>query len=216
MRRFERLWEKVQEEIPGARVLQRSESTFLKVIFGVLGFLVKLFTLWRVKPNWSGFTTTISRTMYVPDGFWEDGKDWDDERRYRLLRHELVHMRQFREWPMKFLARPWLWPINAVIMGFCYIFAFPVIWTFRAKFEREGYTQSMLTRYEIRGNRSANQKKWYAEHMGKTFGTSVYFWMWTRKAAEKWAMETMEKIERGEIRNDRDNVDYWPVPITRS
>ena len=201
--RFDRLWDAVHKEIPGARILNKKNSAFMRVTFAVLTFLVKVFTLGQGKADWSGYTTTIWRTMYVPEDFFY----WSDEDKYRLLRHELVHLRQFRRWPMSFLD-PYLWRVNALIMSFCYIFVFPVILTFRAKFERAGYTQSMLSWYEIHGF-STRYRVQKAMQMGVTFGGSPYLFMWRTTPAKIWAYDTMDAIANGDITNDKDNVDTW-------
>lgn len=202
--RFDLLWAAVRIEIPGARIVRKSDSWFMGAAFGLLKLLTTAFTLGRAKPNRSTFTTTIWRTLYVPDNFWERS----DEDRYRLLRHELVHLRQFRRWPSEFLGKRGVWRINAVIMSFCYLFVFPVKWTLRAKLEREGYVQSMLSWYELHDF----DDEWcnrYIEKMGKAFGGAVYAYMWNGTDARSWARATMHDIETGYIKNDRDNVDRW-------
>lgn len=205
MNKFDLLWESVKEEIPGARVILKKDSKFMSVLFFVLTWLVKIFTFGKGKSNWDGFTTTVWRTMYVPDDFWE----WTDASRYRLLRHELVHMRQFRNWPMKFLGKKGWWRINAVLMGFSYIFLpLPVFWTLRAKFEREGYLQSMLSYYELYGYTSVVRQR-YTEWMGDVFGGSTYFFMWTKGKAKKWAEKTLDDIENKKIINAFDDVLKW-------
>jgi hypothetical protein len=202
--RFDELWAKTQKEIPGARIVMHKDSTLRKVIFGLLKALVWVFTFGKGRTNWDTFTTTISRTLYVPDTFWW----WSDEDRYRLLRHELVHLRQVRSWPFPFLNHWGVWRINSLIFGICYLLVLPVRWTLRAKFEREGYTQTMLVWWELheRWNNSEAVER-YVAWMVKTFGTSVYFFMDSKKHAEKWARETIEKIKKGEITNDRDRID---------
>lgn len=203
-RRFEHLWERTKAEIPGARIVNKKNSAFMQTIFTVLTFLVKVFTLGRGKADWSGYTTTIWRTMYVPADFFH----WRDEDKYRLLRHELVHLRQFRRWPLAFLEP--VWPVNAVIMSFCYILVLPVILTFRARFECAGYTQSMLSWFEIHKEFTPHYRAAKADQMADTFGGSAYFFMSTRNKSRTWAHKTMDNIELGDISNEHDNVDAWP------
>ena len=83
MTRFERLWERTQKEIPGVRIVLRKDSVFLGFIFGLLSLPAKL--LGRPPKDYSGFSTTIGRTLYSPDDFW----DWGDDAKYERLRHEL-------------------------------------------------------------------------------------------------------------------------------
>lgn len=208
--RFDKLWRRTQQEIPGVRIILHSESRLRRLLFWLLSMSVSLFSFGKADTDWSSYTSTIGRTLYVPDTFWE----WSDVERYVLLRHELVHLRQFRCWPFPFLGVAGLWRINAFVTGMCYLFfPIPVFWTFRAKFEREGYTQSMLTYWEVwRSWRSMDSWDRYVLHMEDTFGGSRYFWMWTRDRARRWAISTLGDIVSGRIVNTRDDVDGWDEP----
>ena len=201
--RFDRLWARTQREIPGARIVLRKDSTFLAVVFGALGWLLKVVTFGKKKIDYSAFATTIGRTLYMPDGYlW-----WDDVEKYRRLRHELVHLRQFRCWPFPFLGHRGVWRINAVLMGLCYLLVLPAFLTMRAHFERAGYTQTMLVRWEMGGLRSTRDRERHIAWLVRTFSTGKYFWMSTAKRTKKWASTTMLQIMDGEICNDRDDVD---------
>lgn len=202
---FQILWDKTCKEIPGARIVMKKDSLFMTIVFGFLKAMVFVFTLGQGRKEWDGFTSTIWRTMYVPDS-WESR---NPTRKYMTLRHELMHMRQFRNWPLKFLGRTkHLWRINAIITSVCYLFLpLPVFFTFRAKFEREGYTQSMLVRHELFESwNDEKDRKDYQDFMVKTFGTSTYMWMWFKGRARKWAVKTMDDISYGKITNYTDRV----------
>jgi hypothetical protein len=67
----------------------------------------------------------------------------------------------------------------------------------------------MLSWYETHDGFTDAFINYYAERMEITFGTSVYFFMSTRKRARRWALATMAEIKSGAITNDRDNVDTW-------
>jgi len=197
MGRYERLKLRVEAEIPGVKIIRHQDSYFLRT----LHLLLRLLSLGKFDP--SGFTTTIGRRMYVPNG-------WDmrsDLGRYSTLRHELVHMRQFRQWPMKFLDLPVLRLINFFIFSFCYLLVLPARLTLRSRFEREAYTQTLLVQYEVEGSFSLRTAQRLVARMGSHFGGSAYFFMWNSAAARKWAATTMEAIERGEITNTLDRVD---------
>jgi hypothetical protein len=202
--RFDRLWERTQQEIPGARITLRKDSTLLKVIFGSLCWLIRVVTLGKVKPDYSGFATTLGRAIYMPDSFpW-----WSDDSKYVRLRHELIHLRQFRRWPFRCLDRRGVWRINALIMGFCYLLVLPVRWTFRAKFEREGYAQTILVKVET-GTLGNTERlvAWIAE----TFSTSKYAWMDSHTHAYEWADGVLQAALLEKFTNDHDNVDRWPT-----
>jgi hypothetical protein len=148
--------------------------------------------------DYSTFHTTIFSTMYT-------GPRWEkmsDTQRYRLLRHEKKHIEQAHCFP---LGRR-LWPVNHLLWAFCYLLVLPFFLTFRAKFEREGYTQSLLVDFEENGLISERDMEENARWKAKTFGGSAYAWMWRGSAAYAWAMDTQRKINAGEITNRLDRV----------
>ena len=194
LNRYELLADKVRRDFPRFTVKKRDES-WLRWIFWVLQHLTG--------QNYDSFTTTIFSTMYV-------GATWDrkpNDARYELLRHEKVHIEQFHNFP---LGRK-LWPVNHVLMSLCYLFVLPVFWTFRAKFERAGYTQSLLVQFELGGELTQKHMEHNAAWIAETFGGPAYFFMWRKKAAYAWAMETQRKINAGKIANHRDRVDALRV-----
>ena len=187
--RYEVLANRVKSEFPRFNVKERDKSW----LFPIFWLLKKI-----TSQDYKTFTTTIFSTMYV-------GPTWEkksDEQKYRTLRHELVHIRQFHCFP---LGR-WAWPVNHLLMSLCYLLLLPVLWTFRAKFEREGYTQSLLVEFELKGPISENRKEDNARWMAQTFGGGAYALMWTKKKAYAWAMDVQRKINAGEITNPRDRV----------
>lgn len=192
--RYQVLLENFKKEYPRFKVKDRN-GTWVQGVLSILG----VFT----RQKYAGFTTTIGTTMYV-DRSWTNRRS---DSKYQTLRHEIQHVRQFHRWPMPFLDHAVIWRINALIMGLCYLFVLPAIWTLRAKFEREGYTQTLLVEKEIKGSISEDRMEANARRLAKTFGGSAYFFMWRKKAAYEWAMETQRKINAGEITNQRDRVD---------
>jgi len=189
MNRYELLLKKTRDEYPRFTLKERDKS-WLRLPFRILK---------KVTGNsYRTFTTTIFSTMYV-------GETWDEktpDQKYKTLRHERKHIDQFHCWP---LGR-WAWPLNHLLMALCYMLVLPVILTFRAKFEREGYTETLLVLHELNGDFADQEMERLATWLAKTFGTSTYLWMWRKKAAYAWAMDTMRKINAGEIRNP-DRID---------
>lgn len=189
---YEALLAKVQQEIPGARVIRKSDSRFMRFLAWIV------INIFRNKNFLTSFTTTISRTVYVPDNFF----DRTDSERYMTLRHELMHLRQFRNWPFKFLGRPYLWVVNLLIMSFCYLLVFPIWVTLRSKFEKEGYEQTLLSRHELGYINDEFQVTW----MINTFAGPSYLYMDTRPSIEKWVRKTIEDINAGKIVNEKDRI----------
>ena len=174
--------EQIQEEIPGFRIMLRKDSKFLSLLFKVLSSVTK--------KSYGDYATTIGRTFYVPDDFWKR----EEFTQYTVLSHEFMHLRQFRNWPFKFLGRGRFWGINACIMSFCYLFVLPVFCTFRAKFEREGYKQTLLCFWRNGNLTTEEERHKTAEWIASTFSSSAYFYMWTHKKAYDWARQCIREF----------------------
>lgn len=165
-------------EYPRLSIAVRSES-WLAPFFWVLEKVTRR--------NYDSFVTTVFSTIYV-------GDDWDEESlkaKARVLRHELVHVRQFHCWP---LGRK-LWPVNHVLMALAYLFLLPVLWTMRAKFEREAYTETLLDIAERDGPQTEASMDRTARWLSDIFGGPSYLFMWRRKSAYEWAMDTQRRID---------------------
>ena len=188
--RFAVLSLQAKAKFPRFTVKERSKS-WLAPIFWLLQKITRM--------DYSTFTTTIFSTMYV-------GTDWgasSSTSKYKTLRHELRHIRQFHCWPLGRRA----WPINHVLTALAYLLVLPVLWTLRAMFEREGYTQTLLVEYELNGPFTDTRMEENARWMADTFGGSAYLFMWRKSAAYAWAMETQRAINAGEIRNSEERVE---------
>lgn len=201
MDRFQKLSEKVLLEFPKFQVRVMS-----KTWLGTLMRWMSVFT----KAQVGTVTTTIGSTIYVPD----DWDAWAPDARYGTLRHELMHIRQFHSWPLGSGApgATGFWhrvrvALNHVMMGFAYIALMPALWTMRARFEREGYTQTLLVHRELYGEPNQMTMESKATWMAELFGGPSYFWMWRKAAAQQWAMDTQRKINAGMLWNPRDRVD---------
>lgn len=188
--RYEQLYQKIKGEFPEFRI-RRRRDTWARIPFRILHKITGV--------DYSRFLFTWWSTVYV-------GSSWgtaSPNSKYVLLRHELVHVRQFHSFP---LGRK-LWILNHVLMPLLYLLALPVRWTIRARLEREAYTQSLLAEKEISGHLSEHRMEQNAKRLSRTFGGASYAWMWTMDKAYEWAMQTQHKINKGEIRNDVDRVD---------
>lgn len=192
--RFQVLLDRTKEEYPRFNIKKRDKS-WLRPIFWLLGLITRR--------DYSTFTTTIFSTMYVGPT-WKD-KSLDDK--YKLLRHEKKHVKQAHDFPLGRRA----WPINHLLWAICYLLVLPAILTFRAKFEREGYTETLLVQYELEGRLSDLEMVRNALWLAETFGRSTYVFMWRKDVAYEWAMETQRGINAGEIMNPVDRVEELRV-----
>jgi hypothetical protein len=85
-----------EPQYPKFRILRKDQSRFQRAIHQALIVL----TLGQMRSYLNSFETTIGSTVYVtPD--WEE---LVEDRRYVLLRHEAVHLQQFRVYSLPGMA----------------------------------------------------------------------------------------------------------------
>jgi hypothetical protein len=127
------------------------------------------------------YVTTLGHTIYVPDNF---GRRHPDQA-WQVLRHELVHVRQFERWG-------WLGMI--VIYGF---FPLPagLAWG-RARLEWEAYRETLRAIAESRGIAAARSPKLH-RHLVARFTGPDYGWMWPfPRTVQGWIDQALDEIER--------------------
>ena len=89
---YDRLVADLRREFPRLRIIRKHESRMHRAIHH---FLVAI-TFGGMRKYLDGYQTTIGSTIYVT-------RDWDDrpaEIRYVTLRHEAIHLRQFRKYTL--------------------------------------------------------------------------------------------------------------------
>jgi hypothetical protein len=154
-------------EYPGFRVVKKSESRLHRAIHWSLLVL----TFGQMRTYLDSFQTTIGRTVYVTDDW--DGRDPVD--RYVTLRHEAVHLRQFRRWTLPGMALFYIFlPLP---VGLAY---------FRARFEKEAYEESIRAAAEVYGIAYVKQAR-FRDRIIEQFTSASYGWMWPfRRHLERW------------------------------
>lgn len=139
------------------------------------------------------FSTTIGNTTYVPETFGTQS----DESRWALIRHEATHTDQIHTWPLGPKV-PWL---NYLIFGFCYLLVLPVLFTFRSKFEREGYTETLIALGSLNQLATPEAIEAEAQRVAGEFYRSAYLWMWWQGPALEWARATATAASTGLLRS---------------
>lgn len=130
--------------------------------------------------DYSSYVQTIMGVIYVPHSF----EYWSMDAKEELIAHEMVHVQQQHEWPIKPLAATPLWRINAVLFSVAYLLLpLPVLWTFRAKFEAEAYQVSLLVERK-QGYLTDASREAKIERYIQRFGGGSYGWMATKKKAK--------------------------------
>lgn len=180
MTRYDSLRYEIGARWPRHRVVRRSDSSWpWKILWKVLG---------RFVPGYSvNYATTIGATTFVPDGFdW-----WPDERKWKMLRHEGVHVEQAYSWPLG----GWAGRLNAPLFSIAYLLLLPALFTLRAMFEREAYLETLVAEAEL----GTLDEEVAVAHLVKIFAGRSYAWMWTRGATERWVRRSCADVRAGRV-----------------
>ncbi len=175
--RYDTLVEALRAEIPGFRIVRKDQSRFHRAIhIALIGV-----TFGQMRTYLDSFQTTIGKTVYVT----ADWDEWTPDERYVTLRHEAVHLRQFRKYTLPVMAV--LYVLLPLPMGLAY---------FRAQFEKEAYAETVRAAAEVHGAdyaRSDHHRKYV---IGQFVGAS-YGWMWPFPAhLNRWYDRVLATIAR--------------------
>lgn len=136
-------------------------------------------TLGRMRSYLDSFHTTIRKTVYVT-------ADWDAldaDQRYVTLRHEAVHLRQFRKLTLPGMALLYL--LVPLPMGLAY---------FRAYFEKQAYAETIRAAAEVWGLDTVRAPS-YREYVIGQFTGASYGWMWPfRLGLERWYDQILASV----------------------
>lgn len=135
------------------------------------GLALRVVTFGGQRTYLTHYVTTLGHTIYVPDDFdaWPPGRAWE------VLRHELVHVRQFERWG--WLGMVVLYGILPLPMGLCW---------FRARFELEAYRETLRAIVELEGPEAARSPALRAQLVRRFTGPD-YGWMWPfPRTVERW------------------------------
>lgn len=165
----------------GATVVTKDKSFLMKAI----SMFLLIITFGGMRNFMTGFVTTIGKTVYVPS-------DWASrppQGRAITLRHEMKHLEQERR-------------LGGLLYKFLYVFVFLPggLAYYRAKFEKEGYAETMRGSAQAYGVDVLKSDKFKANIIGH-FISAEYFWMWPfKKSMERWYDATATSIVE-ELRN---------------
>jgi len=165
--RYDALVAALRAEFPAFRIVRKDRSRLQRAIHRALWAI----TLGRMTSYLDSFQTTIGRTVYVT-------ADWDDrdpDERYVTLRHEAIHLRQFRRFTLPGMAVLYL--LVPLPMGLAW---------FRAWFEKQAYAESIRAAAEVWGPDHPRQPAFRRHVIGQFLGPA-YGWMWPfRGGLERW------------------------------
>ncbi len=176
MDRYTALVEALQAEIPGFRIVRKDRSRLHRAIHVALIGV----TFGRMRSYLDSFQTTIGKTVYVT----ADWDDWPVDRRYVTLRHEAIHLRQFRKLTLPLMALIYI--LLPLPMG--------LAWG-RAWLEREAYAETIRAAAEVWGN-DAVRRLDYRNYVIDQFTGPSYGWMWPFRASlERWYDQILATLD---------------------
>lgn len=173
---YEALLAELRARHRGFRIIRKSESPVSRGLDRAL----RLITGGRQARFLDAFITTLGARVYVPDR-------WDAmpaAERYCIMRHEAVHIAQFRRftWPgmmMLYLALP----LPVVFAGG------------RALIEWQAYRETLVATWQIYGPQAARAPA-LADHIVARFTGPDYVWMWVRgKTIRRLIRQTLDQLE---------------------
>lgn len=165
--RYDALVEALRAEFPRFRIVRKDQSALHRAIDRAL----RVLTLGRMTSYLDSYQTTIGNTVYVTS----DWDAWEPDRRYVTLRHEAIHLRQFRRYTLPGMAV--LYVLLPLPMGLAW---------FRAWFEREAYAETIRAAAEVYGPGYPRRTE-YRRYVIEQFMGPSYGWMWPfRRSLERW------------------------------
>ena len=164
--RFDTLLQQAQREFRLLRVLPKRRSLLMRVLYRAV-----LMPLWN--PTFlDDYTTTLFFWVFMPQELigTDDG--------YRVLRHELVHVRD-------------AWRTGLLPFAFSYLFLLPSGLTLRAFWELRAYTETMRVEFEETGAIADDT----IDSIARQFTGLAYLWM---LPFPRWVQRILRK-RRAEI-----------------
>lgn len=166
---------RLRAELPGFRIAYKDESRWQRAI----ATLVHPFN----RRYLSDYTTVLGRTVWMPS------RDWRARQSpyalVALLRHEAVHLRDMRRFPLIF-------PLT-------YVLLLPAGLTMRALWEARAYRESMKVEAEASGAIATTT----IDALVRRFSGPEYLFMWAapravRRHFERVAAEVLAEVAQGD------------------
>jgi hypothetical protein len=165
--RLDSLLDQIRADYPKVRIIPKPESRFQRGIARTL----KIISFGQIKDYLDGYHTTVGNRIYVTG-------DWDQlsrNRRYLVLTHEMVHVRQFRRFTLPLMAL--LYVLLPLPVGLAW---------FRAHFEKQAYAEEIRAAAALYGVDHVRAAEFRADIIGQFTGPA-YGFMWPfRRAMERW------------------------------
>lgn len=167
----------LKKEFPKLRFINKRQSASQRLIDVVL----KIVTFGAQNAYLTQYVTTLGSHIFLPDG-WDERSNAE---KYIVLRHEAVHLRQFKKYT-------WL--------GMAFFYTLPILpmglaWG-RARLEWEAYAETLSANAECYGIEAARDPELHA-HIIRQFCSGAYGWMWPFPGTiKKWIRGHVSMLDR--------------------
>lgn len=165
----------LREEFPRLRIVYKADDGFSRL----LDRLLRIVTVGRQSSFMTRYVTTIGWTIFLP-------ADWDarpDADRYLTLRHEAVHLRQFRRYGRISMSLLYLLPILPMGLALG-----------RARLEWEAYEETLRATAEVKGLAAAEDPALH-DRIVRQFTSGAYGWMWPFPSViRRWIARTIDEV----------------------
>jgi hypothetical protein len=170
---YKKLISEIKAEFPKFEIIPKTESVLMKT----LDMAMRAFSFGCIRTFMSHYTTTLGYKIYIPTL-------WDRMDAVAILRHERVHMRQYRRF-----GRVWFL-ISYLLLPFPVLFAYC-----RLKYEQEAYEETIKADFEQFGIECVSTSA-YRRLMIQNFTSPQYCWTWVlRRTVEKWFERVLNGLE---------------------
>ena len=168
--------EELAKEFPRLRVIEKDNDPLSLLIDRAL----KLVTAGGQSAYMSSYVTTLGSRIYVPAN-WKERDAWS---RYVTMRHEAVHLRQFKRFSFLGMSAIYLMPFFP--LGLAYG---------RARIEWEAYRETLVATAEVWGVEAIESKACRANIVHQ-FTSAAYGWMWPfPNQINAWIDQAIEEIK---------------------
>jgi hypothetical protein len=173
--KYQMLLDSMRVEFPRFQIIEKNRSWHQRLIDKILYVI----TIGKQRFYLSDYHTTIGQKVYVPASWNYE----NDEDRYIIMRHERIHMRQFKKY--SFTGMSLLYLFVFFPLGLSY---------FRMKFERDAYEETLRAMHEIKGEEKIRDPR-FREDVIRSFTGPDYGWMWPFKnRISKWYDDLVDRI----------------------
>ena len=153
------------EELPGFRIGYKDESRLQRFIAALLRPFNNTYL--------THYTPVLFGTVWFPSRRWQ--AEMGPRHVWLILRHEAVHLRDARRWP--------------VLFELSYLFVLPVGLTMRAWWEWRAYAETVRATFEVDGVVPDAE----LDEIADRFVGSDYLWMWPSRRSIRARLERLRR-----------------------